>query len=108
MKNPLEKDIESAGRDYAKSKGQVEYKFTSPGRMAVPDRLKLAPVPENLRPLIAQYVRFVEYKRKGCNPTPSQEREHARLRALGYVVEVVDSVEDAKRVTDEMVSDANP
>lgn len=100
----LEKDIERRGGDYAKAKGILHLKFTSPGRAAVPDRLLLAEIPELLRPVIAQYVRFVEYKREGQKPTPSQEREHSRLRAMGFVVEVVDNVPDAKRVCDEMGS----
>ena len=35
----LEKQIESKVCDYAKSKGVLAYKFTSPARAAVPDRL---------------------------------------------------------------------
>ena len=101
-KDLLEKDIEKRGGDYARDHGQAEYKFTSPGRAAVPDRLHLAPIPEVLRPIIAKYIRFVEYKRGGQKPTVPQQREHARLREMGFVVEVVDTVDDAKRVTNEM------
>lgn len=102
MADLLEKDIEKRGGDYARDHGQAEYKFTSPGRAAVPDRLHLAPIPEVLRPIIAKYIRFVEYKRGGQKPTVPQQREHARLREMGFAVEVVDNVNDAKRVTDEM------
>jgi len=52
--------------------------------------------------MIAKYIRFVEYKRTGESATPSQAREHARLRVLGFQVDVVDNVEDARRVIDEM------
>jgi hypothetical protein len=98
----LEKQIESKGGQYAKEKGVLHLKFTSPGRAAVPDRLLLANIPEILRIEIARYIRFVEYKREGQVPTPAQEREHARLRSMGFTVEVVDNVSDAQRVVDEM------
>lgn len=98
----LEKDIERKGMDYARDKGHMELKFSSPGRAAVPDRLHLAPIPEILIPVIAQYVRFVEYKRTGQKPTPAQVREHQRLRDMGFTVEVVDTVDQSKTITDEM------
>lgn len=71
-------------------------KFTSPGRRGVPDRLVLRPVPEAARELVAQYVRFVELKRPGEKPRPEQVREHARLRALGFRVDVIDSKQQVK------------
>lgn len=98
----LEKQIEAKGGEFAKSQNILHLKFTSPGHTAVPDRLLLANIPEFLRPLIAKHVRFVEYKREGEKPTPAQEREHARLRGLGFTVDVVDSVEGAKQVILEM------
>jgi hypothetical protein len=36
---------------------------------------------------------FVELKAPGKKPTPGQLREHARLRELGFRVEVLDSIE---------------
>ena len=98
----LEKQIESHGRIYAKQHNQTEYKFNSMNRTAVPDRLKLAPIPEEHRVIVARYIRFVEYKQTGKKPTAAQAREHKRLRDLGFTVEVVDSVEGAKWVTHEM------
>lgn len=62
--------------------GGVAYKFTSPARRSVPDRLCV--LPEGV-------MFFVECKRPGEKPTEAQAREHARLRALGHVVHVVDS-----------------
>lgn len=103
----LEKEIEAKGTEHARKVGVLHLKFTSPARAAVPDRLLLAPVPEFLRPLIAQYVRFVEYKRTGEKPTGPQMREHARLRAMGFQVDVVDDVSNAKRVIEEM-GNVNP
>ena len=69
----------------------MAYKFTSPGRRNVPDRLCLAAVPEEHRALVARYVRFVELKAEGEKPTAGQRREHKRLRELGFRVDVVDS-----------------
>lgn len=98
----LEKEIEKKGGEYAAKKGVMHLKFTSPARASVPDRLLLAKMPEFMIPVIARYIRFVEYKREGCKPTPAQEREHARLRALGFTVDVIDHVVDARLLIDEM------
>jgi len=98
----LEKQIERGMCEYALSKRVQPYKFTSPNRAAVPDRILLAEVPEFLRPVIAQYIRFVEIKRTGARPTKPQEREHSRLRALGFTVDVVDSPDNARSVVDRM------
>lgn len=98
----LEKQIEEKCGDYAKSKGLLHLKFTSPNHAAVPDRLVLANIPLFLRTIISQYVRFVEYKREGQKPTPAQEREHTRLRAMGFTVEVVDCVDNGKLIIEEM------
>jgi hypothetical protein len=88
--NPLEKVIEEKVCDYAKSQGWLVYKFTSPARHAVPDRLLL----RNGR------VIFIEFKRGGEKPSPPQEREHKRLRDAGITVYVIDNVEDGKRMID--------
>lgn len=98
----LEKQIELRGCTYAKNRGIEPYKFTSPNRAAVPDRLNLAVIPEELRDLIGKYVCFIEYKKEGVKPTQAQMREHTRLRNMGFRVEVVDSVELAKSIIDSM------
>lgn len=89
----LERDIEAKVCDYAKSKGWLVYKFTSPARAAVPDRLFIAPGGRAV---------FVEFKREGQKPTVPQEREHDRLRKQGVSVFVVDNVPDGKAVVDVM------
>lgn len=91
----LEKQIEAKVCDYAKSKGALVYKFTSPARAAVPDRLFIGPTGR---------VWFVEFKREGQKPTPAQEREHARLRGHNISVFVIDDVEQGKAVVDAMVA----
>lgn len=65
-----------------KAAGGTAYKFTSPGRRAVPDRLVLLP---------GGRLVFVECKAPGETARPDQVREHNRLRALGFKVVVLDS-----------------
>lgn len=87
----LEKKIEAVVCDYAKSKGWLVYKFTSPARAAVPDRLFIAPGGRCI---------FCEFKAPGKKPTVPQSREHDRLRSQGVQVYVVDDVVVGKAVID--------
>lgn len=87
----LEKDIEKKVCDYAKEHGFLAYKFTSPARMAVPDRLFISPM---------GVVFMIEFKRGGQKPTPAQEREHTRLRQNHMLVFVIDNVDDGIRMID--------
>lgn len=61
--------------------GGKAYKFTSPGHRSVPDRIVLLP---------GGVVKFVELKAPGKGPTIPQEREHVRLRRMGFQVDVLD------------------
>jgi hypothetical protein len=90
----LEKEIEARVCEYAKSKGVLAYKFTSPARAAVPDRM-----------FIRQdgIVWFCEFKAAGKKPTPAQEREHTRLREHKVNVFVIDNVIEGKTMIDVMV-----
>ncbi|MGL9751795.1 MAG: VRR-NUC domain-containing protein [Symbiopectobacterium sp.] len=65
-----------------KKAGGMAYKFVSPGRRSVPDRIVLLP---------GGRMVFVECKAPGEKPRPEQLREHERLRALGFTVVVLDS-----------------
>jgi len=87
--NPLEKDIEKAVVKIAREMGMLCYKFTSPSRMSVPDRLFITK---------AGVVFFIEFKRKGAKPTPAQEVEINKIRAKGVSVYVVNNVEDGKKI----------
>lgn len=98
----LERDIESRSRKRAASRNLRMMKFTSPGHAFVPDDIIMAPIPELLRPIVARYFRFAEFKQEGKKPTPMQRREHERLREMGFTVEVVDSIDAADRVFGEM------
>ena len=87
----LEKQIEKKVCDYAKALGVLVYKFTSPARAAVPDRLFIVP---------HSHVFFIEFKRTGEKATPTQAREHARLKDVGIRVYVVDDVSHGYNVVD--------
>ena len=93
MSRLLEKQIEEKVNTYAKEQGYLVYKFTSPQRVAVPDRLYINPRGK---------VFFVEFKREGQRPTPAQDREHERLREQGVRVFVIDNVQAGKDMIDEM------
>lgn len=87
---PNEKKIEQRVCDYAKSLGFLVYKFTSPNRAAVPDRLFIHE---------GRYF-FIEFKATGKAPTAPQKREHARLRSGGATVFVIDDIDKGKFVID--------
>ncbi|CNE99580.1 TPA: VRR-NUC domain-containing protein [Yersinia enterocolitica] len=65
-----------------KKAGGIAYKFISPGRRSVPDRLVLLP---------GGKVIFVECKAPGEKSTAAQLREHEKIRALGFIVRILDS-----------------
>lgn len=65
-----------------KAAGGTAYKFVSPGRRSVPDRLVLLP---------GGRIVFVECKAPGEQPRADQMREHEKLRKLGFKVVVLDS-----------------
>ena len=90
----LEKDIEKKVCDYARSKGVLAYKFTSPARAAVPDRLFIRP---------DGHIWFCEFKRGGQKSTEAQEREHHKLRQQMVSVFVIDNVEDGKMMINLML-----
>ncbi len=85
----LESEIEKAVCDYAKSKGLISYKFTSPNRRSVPDRLFCGPDGIHF---------FIEFKAPGKKPTVKQQREIDRLQRLGHHVFVCDDIERGNRI----------
>lgn len=91
MKNPdpLEKDIERRVCDYAKELKMLVYKFTSPSRRSVPDRMFITEL---------GIVFFIEFKRLGGNLTPAQEVEIEKIRKTGVRVYVVNNVEHGKEI----------
>lgn len=91
----LEKEIEKKVCDYAKTKyGALCYKFTSPQRRSVPDRMIIFP---------SGLLVFIEFKAQGKKPTPAQEREIGRLTEFKQEVLVCDNVIQGQRAIDFMV-----
>lgn len=91
----LEKEIEKRVCDYAKEKGMLVYKFSSPNHAAVPDRLFI----------YHGVFFFIEFKAEGKSVTIPQAREHVRLWSNGARVCVVDNVDSGKQFIDSVVSD---
>lgn len=87
MNRPIrEKDIERYFCEEIKRHGGIAFKFTSPQRRSVPDRLVIMP---------NGYCAFVEVKKQDGVRTPGQVREQERLEALGHDVFNVYNKSDA-------------
>lgn len=86
-----ESQIEKASCLYAKSVGMLPYKFTSPGRAGVPDRLFITP---------GGGVFFVEFKAPTGKLSELQKNEHKIIRKHGGRVYVVWDFNQAKEVID--------
>ena len=85
----LEKHIEKKVCDYAKSCNFLVYKFTSPQRRSVPDRMFISP---------RGAVFFIEFKKPGGKLTEGQAREIGRLKSKDVPVFVVDDPDEGKRI----------
>ena len=79
-----EKMIEQKLCAAVRKSGGIAMKLVSPGLAGVPDRLLLFP---------GGKIAFCEVKAPGQKPRPLQEHRIAQLRALGFKVYVVDSVD---------------
>lgn len=96
--DPLEKTIEHRVCEYAKSKGCLAYKFSSPMCLGVCDRIFIC----NGR------VWFIEFKRDGKKPTVAQMRHHLELARQGVAVYVVDNISLGKEIIDYEVQPEGP
>lgn len=76
-----ESEIEAYLRDKVKAAGGRAWKWVSPGNVGVPDRIVMFPA----------RIIFVEMKAPGRKPTAMQEAQHRNIRALGHIVEVLDT-----------------
>ncbi len=88
-----EKEVEAYLRKVVLRHEGLPYKFTSPGRRSVPDRVPVIPC-------FDPCVQFVEVKAEGKEPTDAQLREHERIRKAGGIVHVVDSNEQIDMLFD--------
>lgn len=82
----LEKDLEKKVGAWCKANKYLWYKFTSPAKRNVPDRIAIAP---------GGRIGFLELKRKGGKPTAGQVAEIFRLIEQGCKADWVDNYEDA-------------
>lgn len=94
MKFEAESYIEAKIGDYARSKLCINFKFSSPSRRGVPDRMFMF----NGR------VMFIEFKQRGRKTTPLQNFTIETIRAQGIDVHVIDNVLDGKECIDEFVN----
>lgn len=76
----------------AEQSGWLTFKFVSPGRRGVADRLFLR----------NGDAVFVEFKAPGKAATRQQLAEHARVEAQGFPVFVIDSVEAGQDMLEEL------
>ena len=76
-----EKNIEKQLVKAVKAEGGMCPKLVSPGTDGMPDRMVLLP---------EAHIGFVEVKAPGQKPRLLQERRHAQLRDLGFLVSVLD------------------
>lgn len=74
-----------------KDRGGICPKFTSPGMDGMPDRLVLLPH--------GRFC-FVEVKAPGEKPRPLQMHRHRQLRRLGFMVFVIDDIEQIEGILD--------
>ena len=73
---------------YARSRGWLTYKWTSPANRGVPDRIFFR----------RGRVLLIEFKAPGKRPTKLQAHIHQTLRREGFEVHVIDSIEDGKQL----------
>lgn len=85
----LESFLERKFVEAVKKTGSTALKFTSPGMAGIPDRIVLIP---------GGKVIFVELKREGQKLRPLQLKRKKDLEALGFQVEVVDSINRIEEV----------
>ncbi len=89
MRGP-EAKIEDRVCDYAKKSGCATYKFVSPNRRSVPDRIFFH----------QGHCWFIEFKAPGKKPTSGQKREIERLRVAGIETFIVDGETMGRMVID--------
>lgn len=89
-----ERDIEDAVCTYARDKDCLTYKFTSPARRNVPDRIIVTP---------SGVVYMIEFKAPGKKATEAQTKEHERLRKRYVPVFVIDDIDDGKELVWRMI-----
>jgi len=95
MNAPLEREIEAKVVQYAKSRGCLVYKFSSPSHRGVADRIIIAP---------HGVVGFLELKRTGEKPTPLQQKFLDDVKNQGGITQWADSVASGKQFVDQLLT----
>lgn len=88
-----EKLIEQKLVRAVKAAGGIAVKFVSPGYDGMPDRLVLFP---------GGKMALVEVKAMGCKPRPLQIKRHRMLRALGFLVYILDNEKQIGGILDDI------
>ena len=94
-----ESQIETKLVQAVRQTGGLALKFISPGFNGVPDRLLL---------FSGGSVAFCEVKAPGQKPRPLQVHRMEQLRALGFSVYVVDSVEGIREMMEAVHEQRHP
>jgi hypothetical protein len=97
MANELEKAVEKYLREQMNEIGGLCYKWVSPGRKGVPDRICIFPP---FAKGSTGTVFFIEVKRPGEEPSGPQKREMERLVEKGQLVAIIDS----KKGVDQLIA----
>ena len=82
--------IEKTVTAYARGKGWLAFKFSSPGNKAVPDRLYIK----------GGLTIYIEFKAPNKKPTKLQAHTHKKMIEHGAKVFVVDSIAGGENVFD--------
>lgn len=81
-----ESHIEAAVNRYARDRGWLAFKWTSPSQRGVPDMIYFK----------EGECLMIEFKAPGKKPTLYQEAIHRRLKAHGFHVYVVSDIDQGK------------
>ena len=81
-----EAEIERTVCRYARDRGWLAIKWTSPSCRGLPDRIFFRD----------GEVLIIEFKRAGKRPTRLQSLIHQRLHNQGFPVHVIDNIDDGK------------
>ena len=92
-RTPVEANIEKSVLNYARFYNVLCLKLNVQGRVGWPDTLYI----------YDKRVLFIEFKRKGEKPRPTQVYVHGELAKRGIMVQVVDTVELGVKVIDKFM-----
>jgi len=95
VRRKREKEVESKLVQMVRKHGGLALKFVSPGFNGVPDRLLL---------FTDGRMAFAEVKAPGEKPRPLQVHRMEQLRKMGFLVFVIDNIEQIGGMIDEICS----